>query len=311
VSIVAAGLTAMRSAGRRAPAHRRCRASAGQPALTEEVFGPSSLVIRARSTDEIAALLEALEGQLTATLHLDDADHALAAPLIPVLERKVGRILANGWPTGVEVSRTMVHGGPFPATSDGRPLRLAPWRSTASCARSATRPCPTLLPRCRPPTRWACRARLLPDPARLPAPLLAGASFHARTMAYGRGMTFTDIARRTYDHNFRLDPIVRSLLDTDFYKLLMLQMIRHVHPDVATTFSLINRTTSVRLADVIDERTARAARSRAHRALYQERADLAGRQQLLWPPADVRPRFLAWLADFRLPEYELRRHDGQ
>ncbi|NMN06577.1 MULTISPECIES: aldehyde dehydrogenase (NADP(+)) [unclassified Novosphingobium] len=88
--------------------------------LTEEVFGPSSLVVRAQSTDEIAQLLEALEGQLTATLHLDEADHALAAPLIPVLERKVGRILANGWPTGVEVSRSMVHGGPYPATSDGR-----------------------------------------------------------------------------------------------------------------------------------------------------------------------------------------------
>ncbi len=90
------------------------------PALTEEVFGPSSVVVSAQSTDQIAQLLETLEGQLTATLHLDEADHALAAPLVPVLERKVGRILANGWPTGVEVSRTMVHGGPFPATSDGR-----------------------------------------------------------------------------------------------------------------------------------------------------------------------------------------------
>jgi nicotinate phosphoribosyltransferase len=61
-------------------------------------------------------------------------------------------------------------------------------------------------------------------------------------------MTLTDIATRTYGHNFRLDPIVRSLLDTDFYKLLMLQMIQHIHADVQATFSVINRTRSVRLA---------------------------------------------------------------
>ena len=71
-------------------------------------------------------------------------------------------------------------------------------------------------------------------------------------------MAVTDIATRTYDHGFRLDPIVRSLLDTDFYKLLMLQMIRHLHPKVQTTFTLINRTTSVRLADIIDEGELRA-----------------------------------------------------
>jgi len=90
------------------------------PLLSHEVFGPSSLVVRCLDMAQVVQVLEHLEGQLTATLHLDAADHALAAPLIPVLERKAGRILANGWPTGVEVSRTMVHGGPFPATSDGR-----------------------------------------------------------------------------------------------------------------------------------------------------------------------------------------------
>lgn len=90
------------------------------PALAHEVFGASSLVIRARDISEIAQLLEALEGQLTATLHIDADDAELARPLLPVLERKVGRILANGWPTGVEVSHAMVHGGPFPATSDPR-----------------------------------------------------------------------------------------------------------------------------------------------------------------------------------------------
>jgi alpha-ketoglutaric semialdehyde dehydrogenase len=61
-----------------------------------------------------------MEGQLTATLQLDPADHETARPLLPILERKAGRILANGWPTGVEVSYAMVHGGPFPATSDPR-----------------------------------------------------------------------------------------------------------------------------------------------------------------------------------------------
>ena len=66
-------------------------------------------------------------------------------------------------------------------------------------------------------------------------------------------MARTDIARRVYNHAWKLDPIVRSLLDTDFYKLLMLQMIWGMYPKVDATFSLINRTTSVRLAEEIDE----------------------------------------------------------
>lgn len=90
------------------------------PALAHEVFGAASLIVAARDLDEVARLLAAMEGQLTATLHLDAADEALARPLMPLLERKAGRILANGWPTGVEVSPAMVHGGPFPATSDPR-----------------------------------------------------------------------------------------------------------------------------------------------------------------------------------------------
>ena len=69
---------------------------------------------------QLRDVLAGLEGQLTATLHLDEADHDAAAALVPLLERKAGRILANGWPTGVEVSTAMVHGGPFPATSDPR-----------------------------------------------------------------------------------------------------------------------------------------------------------------------------------------------
>jgi len=69
---------------------------------------------------QMRAVAEHLEGQLTATLHLGAGDHADARSLLPVLERKAGRILVNGFPTGVEVSYAMVHGGPFPATSDGR-----------------------------------------------------------------------------------------------------------------------------------------------------------------------------------------------
>ncbi|MFC3579724.1 aldehyde dehydrogenase (NADP(+)) [Sphingomonas hylomeconis] len=90
------------------------------PALGHEVFGSSSILVQARDMAEVATLLEGLEGQLTATILFDDSDEALVAPLIPILARKAGRILANGWPTGVEVSHAMVHGGPFPATSDSR-----------------------------------------------------------------------------------------------------------------------------------------------------------------------------------------------
>src|SRR5215475_13789371 len=71
-------------------------------------------------------------------------------------------------------------------------------------------------------------------------------------------MLIPDIATRVYNHSWKLDPIIRSLLDTDFYKLLMLQMIRHLYPDTAVTFSVINRTRQVRLADVIEEGELRA-----------------------------------------------------
>ncbi|HEX2518760.1 MAG TPA: aldehyde dehydrogenase (NADP(+)) [Castellaniella sp.] len=89
--------------------------------LGAEIFGASSLVIRCANTQEFLAIAQAIEGQLTATLHLEPgADDALVSMLLPTLEVKVGRILANGFPTGVEVCDAMVHGGPFPATSDGR-----------------------------------------------------------------------------------------------------------------------------------------------------------------------------------------------
>ena len=86
-----------------------------------EVFGSSSVVIKCANTDEMLAIVQALEGQLTATLQIAAGqDEALTTSLIAALELKVGRILANGYPTGVEVCHAMVHGGPFPATSDSR-----------------------------------------------------------------------------------------------------------------------------------------------------------------------------------------------
>ena len=88
--------------------------------LSEEIFGPTSLLISCADMAEMQQVAEHLEGQLTATLQMDEGDYDAVATLLPILERKVGRILANGFPTGVEVSYSMVHGGPFPSTSDGR-----------------------------------------------------------------------------------------------------------------------------------------------------------------------------------------------
>jgi NADP-dependent aldehyde dehydrogenase len=95
-------------------------ASALTHEIAEEVFGASSVIVRCANEAELVDALEKLEGQLTATLHVTEQDYPIAQKLLPTLERKVGRILANGWPTGVEVSHAMVHGGPYPSTSDGR-----------------------------------------------------------------------------------------------------------------------------------------------------------------------------------------------
>ena len=89
------------------------------PKLLEEVFGPAALLIECSGTEELFAVTRHLDGQLTATLHLAGG-HGAGAQLLPLLERKAGRILANGFPTGVEVCYAMVHGGPPPATSDSR-----------------------------------------------------------------------------------------------------------------------------------------------------------------------------------------------
>ena len=86
--------------------------------LADEVFGPLGLIVRVRHGAEMQDIAHALQGQLTCTLHLDDADTDLGRALMPVLERKAGRVLANGFPTGVEVVDAQVHGGPYPASTN-------------------------------------------------------------------------------------------------------------------------------------------------------------------------------------------------
>lgn len=125
-------------------------------------------------------------------------------------------------------------------------------------------------------------------------------------------MVQTDLATRAYNHGWRLDPIVRSLLDTDFYKLLMLQLIWTLHPQTQATFSLINRSRSVRLADIVDEGELRAQLDHARTLAFTSRA-------LIWLAGNsfygetqmFKPAFLAWLREFRLPPYELTKADGQ
>lgn len=90
----------------------------GNHTLAEEVFGPLGLIIRVKDQGQMIEVAQSFAGQLTCTLHLDDADMGLAEWLMPVLERKAGRVLANGFPTGVEVVDAQVHGGPYPASTN-------------------------------------------------------------------------------------------------------------------------------------------------------------------------------------------------
>lgn len=90
----------------------------GNHALAEEVFGPLGLVVTVDDLSEMWQLAESLTGQLTVTIHMEDSDAAAVSRLLPVLERKAGRLLVNGFPTGVEVCDAMVHGGPYPASTN-------------------------------------------------------------------------------------------------------------------------------------------------------------------------------------------------
>eukprot|EP00903_Cladosiphon_okamuranus_P000813 g811.t1 len=100
--------------------------------LQEEVFGSAGILVECETQDEMLQLAENLQGQLTATLHCDNEDHTLAQELAVILEEKAGRLLCNGFPTGVEVSPAMMHGGPYPASTDARAtsvgtLAIARW----------------------------------------------------------------------------------------------------------------------------------------------------------------------------------------
>lgn len=122
----------------------------------------------------------------------------------------------------------------------------------------------------------------------------------------------TDIATRAYDHTFRIDPIIRSLLDTDFYKLLMLQMVRERFPQTRVKFRLFNRNPTIRLADIIDERELRAQLDHARTLRFDK-------SELIWLAGNsfygteqmFKPTFVDWLRTYQLPEYELSVVDGQ
>lgn len=121
-----------------------------------------------------------------------------------------------------------------------------------------------------------------------------------------------DIATRVYNHKWKIDPIVRSLIDTDFYKLLMCQSIFRNRPDTNVVFSLINRTKSVRLADLIDEGELREQLDHI-RGLHLSRGESTwlrgntfyGKRQMF------RPDFMEWFERLRLPPYHLEKRDGQ
>ncbi len=125
-------------------------------------------------------------------------------------------------------------------------------------------------------------------------------------------MTTINLAKRVYDHTFKLDPIVRSLLDTDVYKLLMLQTIWKEYADVDVTFSLINRSHSIRLAREIDIQELREQldHARTVRLSKKERIWLAG-NTFYGKERLFRQEFIEWLKSYQLPEYELVEKDGQ
>ncbi len=120
-TVVAAGTA---GDGPNAPAPIVLQASAQElrdnPSLGEEVFGAAGLIVRYTDLADLEATLDSLEGQLTVTVQTTEVDHDAVEQLLPRLEELAGRIIVNAWPTGVEVTHSMVHGGPFPATSDGR-----------------------------------------------------------------------------------------------------------------------------------------------------------------------------------------------
>lgn len=121
-----------------------------------------------------------------------------------------------------------------------------------------------------------------------------------------------DIAKRVYDHRWKIDPIVRSLIDTDFYKLLMAQSVFRNRPDTVVKFSLINRSKHVRLAELIDEGELREQLDHV-RSLSLSRGESTWLRGNLFygKRAMFRPDFMEWFENLRLPPYELQVRDGQ
>jgi nicotinate phosphoribosyltransferase len=120
-----------------------------------------------------------------------------------------------------------------------------------------------------------------------------------------------DIATRVYNHKWKIDPIVRSLIDTDFYKLLMCQSVFRNKPDTTVTFSLINRSTDVPLARLIDEGELREQLDHIRSLSLSRGEHLDARQHVLWQAADVPPDFMDWFEALRLPPYHLERVGDQ
>lgn len=158
VKLLAAGKPgdAAHTAGQPSVAVTSAQSFIGNPALATEAFGPFTLIIRTETTAELIACARSLEGQLTATIHGDANDLSASRELIALLEQKAGRILINGFPTGVEVCPAMNHGGPYPATTDARFTSVG----TAAILRFA-----------RPVCYHAMPDELLPDALRSDNPL--------------------------------------------------------------------------------------------------------------------------------------------
>lgn len=121
-----------------------------------------------------------------------------------------------------------------------------------------------------------------------------------------------DIAKRVYDHQWKIDPIIRSLIDTDFYKLLMAQSVFRHQPDANVTFSLINRTKDIRLAELVDEGELREQLDHI-RSLSLSRGESTWmRGNLFYGKRSMfQHDFMEWLENLQLPPYHLEKHDGQ
>jgi NADP-dependent aldehyde dehydrogenase len=120
VTVLAYGQEATGNQAQPALLKTSAEAFINNPLLEEEVFGPMALVVECETQAQMLQLINGLSGHLTSTLHAAGGDQALAQSVSAAISQKVGRVLFNGWPTGVEVAHAMTHGGPYPASTDSR-----------------------------------------------------------------------------------------------------------------------------------------------------------------------------------------------